>query len=544
MANRKYGVVYTPYKIADFVAELLYIETKSAKFPVNIVLDPACGECALLKAAKHFFGEKSRYLGIDIDTDAISTMNGEFDIKWNDTILPRNVKRQTDEYWKEQLPSISAIIANPPWSSEKIYDRGVLNEAGFSFNTGQYDSYVLFIELAYKLLIEGGYFAFIIPDSLFESQNESLRQFLTQKMQIKVIARLGEKMFEDVNRATTVLICKKKKPNNESVTRCFRLSTDDRKEFLTTNCSLMKFYKNKSHKVLQSRFSMNNAYIFDIDTRSDEEELLTKIKSDSIIWDEIFIFGRGVEISKTGKIVYCPACGFAQGYKNSQMESGEKTCTYCGSTMPVTTELVHNMVNKTSIPGSVQIFVGENVQRYSVNGEYYIQTNISGINYKNIDLYSPPKLLIRKTGLGIYGAIDYSGSMTSQTVYILKLKKKYAMDPLEYYLALLNSRVVYYYYLKAYGENEWKSHPYFTKKIVYSLPIKEYENSQLDKHIIVLAKELTQTYNYEKDVALEKLIMKKYGLTKKEQKLVIMEMNQLPNLGAVNGMKITGEINV
>ena len=59
------------------------------------------------------------------------------------------------------------------------------------------NSYVLFIELAYNILNENGVMAFIIPDSLFDPQNERLRKFLVEKTQIKVIARLGEKIFDE-----------------------------------------------------------------------------------------------------------------------------------------------------------------------------------------------------------------------------------------------------------------------------------------------------------------------------------------------------------
>lgn len=156
------------------------------------------------------------------------------------------------------------------------------------------------------------------------------------------------------------------------------------------------------------------------------------------------------------------------------------------------TETVNNVVTFVSAPESVLIYVGENIRRYGINGECYIRPNIEGINYKNRDLYNPPKLLIRKTGLGIYGAIDYTGSMTSQTVYILKYADQDNATPLEYYLALLNSRVVYYYYLKVYGENEWKSHPYLTKQIIYALPIRPYVADELDQMIVQLATNLMQ----------------------------------------------------
>lgn len=538
MGKRKYGVIYTPKTLASFVAELLFEETNKANLKVNALLDPACGEYALLNAAHAYYKDSCSYYGIDVDLDILNNLNDSVNVIVNDAILPKNVKRKVPLYWREKMPEIQAIIANPPWSSEKIYDKSSLKRAGYSLSIGQYDSYVLFIELAYNILQENGFFAFIIPDSIFDSQNETLRKFLVTKTEIKVIARLGEKIFSEVNRATTVLVCKKETPNNESTTKCFRLSTDARNEFLKGENSLKFFFDKDSHKVLQERFANNVGYEFNIDTHSNEEKLLNKISKNSICWSQTFMFGRGVEISKHGEIVECPKCGYAQGYKKSQLELGKKNCTNCNSEIRVNVKTINHVITKERNPESVPIFIGENIRRYKIDGGSYILPNIEGINYKNTSMYEPPKILIRKTGLGLYAAIDYSGGMTTQTVYIFKYKDRENTVPLEYYLALINSRVVYYYYLKIYGENEWKSHPYVTKKIIFSLPIRCFEGSKLDEEIVDLASQLVQEYNYKMDLRLEKLIMKKYGLSDKERKIVWDEMNSLPNLSAINDMKL------
>ena len=536
MIKQKYGVVYTPNTLAKFVAILLkrVIGASSLK----TVLDPASGECSLLNAAKSEFGKKCKYIGIDVDQEAVNNTKEDFEINYNDAILPHNVKRKTADYWRKKLPEINVIIANPPWSSEKIYEKAVLEKAGFTLASGQYDSYVLFMELAFKILVDDGVMAFIIPDSLFDAQNENLRKFLVENTKIKVIARLGEKIFDEVNRSTTVIICQKATPSPGDETVCFRLSTKDRKEYLAGKGSLLSFFDESSHCVKQVRFKKNSGYNFDIDAHSEEEELLEKITSDTIEWNQIFRFGRGVEISKTGKIVYCPICNCAQGYKKKQLIMGEKVCTHCGAIVSVNEETTHTVVTHQPDPESVLIYVGENIHRYGISGECYIRPNIDGINYKNREIYSPPKLLVRKTGLGIYGAIDYTGSMTSQTVYILKYADENNTTPLEYYLALLNSRVVYYYYLKVYGENEWKSHPYLTKQIIYALPIRPYVADALDRQIVQFATTLMQAYDYQTDLLLEKLIMRKYGITVEEERLISREMNHLPDLSAVNNMKM------
>lgn len=177
--------------------------------------------------------------------------------------------------------------------------------------------------------------------------------------------------------------------------------------------------------------------------------LLLKLSPAQLPGKTNLILAVALRYQKSGKVVFCSKCGCAQGYKKSQFEKGEKTCTYCGEKIIVSDKTIKSVISKQSLGNDNLIYVGENVKRYGIEGGCYIKTAVPGINYKNLKMYTPPKLLIRKTGLGIYASIDYTGSMTSQTVYILKLKDREDNTPLEYYLALLNSRVVYYFYLES-----------------------------------------------------------------------------------------------
>lgn len=98
MASRKYGVVYTPNRLAQFVAELLLDEMHLDKMQIKSILDPACGECALLNAVEKLAGNAIQYYGIDVDKDVL---NGNYENKKiiiNDSILPKNVRQ-----WKRRL---------------------------------------------------------------------------------------------------------------------------------------------------------------------------------------------------------------------------------------------------------------------------------------------------------------------------------------------------------------------------------------------------------------------------------------------------------
>jgi hypothetical protein len=542
MIPEKYGVVYTPHSLSDFVANLLFelASNDNSLLSIKCAIDPACGEGRLLQALKVYFKDKINYIGIDVDKDVVPTFPKDIHLIHDDAILPKGACGTTIDYWLKTLEKIQLVIANPPWSSEKIYSKADLEAGGFKLIKGQYDSYVLFLELAYSILQENGYFAFILPDSLFEAQNEDLRRFLASKMQIKVIARLGEKLFENVNRATTVIICKKTPPMPDSKTTCFRLSTDERKKILSGNKKLIASYQEGKHTVFQRRFITNEACNFDIDTREEDEDLLKKIKEIGIDISNKFRFGRGVEISKIGAITICPLCSNAQGYSKKQLADSMKRCSFCKEEIAVNSSTIEKIILKSHNADTSPIIVGEDIHRYSCQTNNFIVNDIKGINYKDISLFSSPKLLIRKTGLGIYASIDYTDSKTSQTVYILKFLDKNCHEPLEYYLALLNSRVIYYYYLKTYGENEWKSHPYLTKQIIFSLPIADYKGDDLDKEIVALASKLlvSKKYCYETDLALERLIFIKYGLNSDEIQTILKEINSLPDLGAVNNMKI------
>ena len=389
--------------------------------------------------------------------------------------------------------------------------------------------------------------AFIIPDSLFSDENKKLREYLLKNTQIRVIARLGEKLFHNINRATSVIILKNSVPTVDSTTTCYRLDTTDRKKFLAGSLDIFDSYIQKKHSVLQKRFEDNQNYVFDIDARREEEFLLKKIETNHIDWNKVFHFGRGVEISKSGIVVKCEHCQSVQGYSKKQLKLGRKVCQACGKITTVNKSNIFKIISTTNKTGYVPMYVGENLHRYSFDGIRYILPNVNGINYKSSKLYYPSKILIRKTGLGISACIDYESIYISQAIYSCNFIKKNNPVPLEYYLGVLNSRVMYYFYLKKYGENEWKSHPYLTKNIIFSLPIREVDDSNLEvcQKIAKLAQKIQKKYSRELDLEIEKLVLKLYDINQEECDIIMNVLNNLPDLNAFNHMKISiGELYV
>lgn len=193
--KKKYGIVYTPEKLADFTAELLYMEYGMEELTI---LDPACGESALLLAMQMKCAGNNNYIGIDVDEHVIEENkinNGQNISYFQGDFLIQAKEKNTLRYWCEKIGKVDCLIANPPWSCERLYNKEDLIKEGYTLADGQYDNYFLFIEQSLKILKTGGKAAFILPDSIFSDDAIKLRKMLCEKTHILVIARLGEKYF-------------------------------------------------------------------------------------------------------------------------------------------------------------------------------------------------------------------------------------------------------------------------------------------------------------------------------------------------------------
>lgn len=542
----KYGSVYTPPSLALFTAKLLrYVADCDGKTEFYQILDPACGELSLLEAASDILSHK-KMSGVDVDCNAIeqsraaaSDINLEVRLINADFVLPSK-RLSSATYWKRRLGPVDAILANPPWSSDRIYARDDLLNHGIELIHGQYDAYSLFIELGVKMLASDGYAAFILPDSIFSSTGLDLRRFLLENTRLRVIARLGEKLFPGIHRSTVIIVLQKGAPDSSSLTECYRLSTEKRREFLCGTVDLFDSFMCDKHSRLQLHFLNNCGVEFDVDTRQEDIETLDAISRMGSNWTSELSFYRGIEISKSGKVCLCPACGKASSISNKNLRELTKTCPHCGQEFPIEVSDFIHLISDNRAEGWKTLLVGENIARYMIRGEKYVAPSIDGINYKDASIYRGPKLLVRKTGIGIKSVVSTKSELTTQTIYFFKpfFQEFDDLGMLYFYAALLNSRTIYYYYLKRYGENEWKSHPYLTKTIIESLPLIGYDPSnELHVGISLRSRSLCEKYDKSVDLELEGMIQDLYGLNNACRELIRATMNDLPGLSVIEEMK-------
>jgi hypothetical protein len=172
--------------------------------------------------------------------------------------------------------------------------------------------------------------------------------------------------------------------------------------------------------------------------------------------------------------------------------------------------------------------------------------NCEGIKYKEPALYRGPKLLVRKTGVGLSASIDHSGAFTNQVVYIFRLLDEFKKSlPLELFLAVMNSRAMYYFVVKQHGETEWRSHPYVTQTQILNLPLPDLTKACVNNRDVV--KQISRLLcPYLKkcklpsttvDAKLERLVARLLGLSKKDYKVIFSTLESLEELLPVRALR-------
>jgi hypothetical protein len=160
------GVVYTPPDVAERLAREVIDPMIAARGGAIRVIDPACGEGALLAAAArrlaaHGIPAEGRLFGLDVDPAAASVAR-----RWAEVTV-------ADALWTD-LPKFDAVLMNPPWIDAEAHARldpigRARIRARFRCTRGNWDLFVPFIERAWELTHPGGRTGILLPERAISS---------------------------------------------------------------------------------------------------------------------------------------------------------------------------------------------------------------------------------------------------------------------------------------------------------------------------------------------------------------------------------------
>lgn len=354
----------------------------------------------------------------------------------------------------------------------------------------------------------------------------------------------------------------------------------------------------RANHVPQRRWAEDEHCAWDLIVGAVDLEIMDRMEVNALDWDEVTTTGRGVEITKHGDVLKCPYCGTWNNIGRKRKGGGyyPKTCSFCEQSFETEHAAEHRRIIGTVHASEAHkpIILGENINRYRVLQIHYIDTKYSklvpgcphcgradpnvdpesrawacsnpqclrtytrgdvrevirvGINYKDPKLYAGDKIIVRKTGRGIYATIDILGACTTQVAFIFKPREDRAepFQPLrlEYILGVLNSRLMLYYHYKKTGEVEWRSFPYVTQKVIKKLPIWRPDFDQEAQALLhdQIADRVRATVERgtppspAEDGAIEQLVRQTYGLTVEQSTHVDRELKKLEEYGPLLGSR-------
>lgn len=457
------GAVYTPAELARWVASLV---SNVAEGPLRTVLDPACGDGALLRAVREQVPELRAVVGVDLSevaTDAArSSLEGvSASLVVGDALTMESVPG----------PLPDAVIMNPPWGAEMGGSVVALKEAGYTLASGQFDSWDLFVEWTVRVLAPGTVVAAILPDAVFAPEHLATRRLLLERARLDVVARLGEGWFGGVFRGVAVLVYTTGRRTRVPV-RTIRIDHHARKRIFAGTSSLEAEAANVEHHVDPTGWIADPRAVFHATTSAFDSPWTSSIEARGGRWTEWFDVGRGVEMGASGELFCCNLCGWHRGPSREVYR-----CRRCGK--PTTWTLIEAIAHEPAGDGWVELIVGRDVRRYSVQPSRWLRTGLEGVAYKESAVYRRAKLLVRKTGLGLNAAVDYSGAHTNQVVFHFVPRVGTPEWILHYVEGVLCSKVMLAFHLARTGETEWRSHPYVTPKVLTTLPIPVPEGGSL-----------------------------------------------------------------
>lgn len=461
-----------------------------------------------------------------------------------------------EEIFSGEEKGFDVIAGNPPWGAEVGSYKGWLEaENNYSLAEGQYDSYELFIELTEELLDDQGTLGFVIPDSIFREEHLELRQWLTENHRLDYIHKLGEGVFPDVWSGSALLQFTKGEMDPEKVVECSVLRHEDRNQMEGAGGeALASLISNRLNTKPQQRIRDEEDYNFRVFADEQDYEIMETMETDTVDPDQILLDSRGDEIGKSGNVMRCPNCMEWDTFPRSRAVSKgggyySKTCTHCGHEYEFEDAIeTRSIIQEIAPEGQEQwkpLYFGEHITRYRESGRAFIDDTVSGIDFEDESLYEPPKILLRKTGFGFNAMLDFDNSRCLQVVFVFRLQEDREVPfdnyDLEYFLGLLNSRIMLYYYTKERSEIEWQSYPYKTQGLVMGLPFPkiDWEDDEAVENynrFIDLVNEASQEdgqIDPELDWEIERLAYDFYGISSDHRNRITNELHELQRLQVV-----------
>src|SRR3989344_5871963 len=402
----------------------------------------------------------------------------------NSLIDDKNIDKRAFNWEKEFPFKFDVIIGNPPYVSQK----GTFENPNIAYREREFyrknyktlsnnelktrggvklNLFGLWIEKSMGLLDKGGLLGLIVHKNLLKVESyKFLRKYILDNINIREILDLGSKVFEDVTGETIILILQNDKSEGNKI-------------LVETEVDLQK-KKSKKSKINQDNFLNNADYTFNIYENKFMNEIKQSMIENSEKLENIYdIVSFGLNTSDNKK--YFIEDKINEKYKKAVM--GRDIAKWC-------------------IKSFGYVFYDDKVLTR--------KGDINSFNTKE-------KLILQRIGSELTTAYDGEGLYCyNSTNMILQKNKNF---DLKYLIALLNSRLINYYYINVFSMKASLTvnitQGYLSQIPIRNIPL-EQQKPFIEKADFMIDK---NRQFYEAKKKLIKLVKYKYNLDKTSRKL-------------------------
>ena len=530
------------------------------------ILDPACGSGAFLNQALDFLitehnslqrdlvvmGDLTAYYeveksilennlyGVDINEDAVeiaklslwlrTASKGRELTKLADKILVANSLLEMP--FEES--NFDVIIGNPPYVrvqglKSNYEDEAKLYEEKYQSATGKYDIYALFIEMSFKMLNKKGLLSYILPHKfLIADFGRGIREFLSENKAVKNILHFGSEMvFEDASAYTCIITLSH---NNEEL---YFKSLKPNEIFNSFE------YESINYKLLDgNKWDLSSQNILKVIQKLEEQPLTVSDVFSNIsqgivsMGDDIYLLrgyfkdnyfiGYSKELNMEIKLEMEMMKPFLKGEDVKSYASLE-TDLYIiyphflddkNKTKPLEEETFkHNFPLTYEYLEQFKELLIEKKIKYKTNPKYWYASHRS----REISMFDSEKIITPEISLGTNMTYDINSFYHGTKCYTF-IKNKIFEEDYRFYLALLNSSLMWFY-LKNTGYELRGGFFTFKTKFLEPFPMPKLESLEQQNPfiqtvdlILELTKNLQETkQNFINELELEKIPKKLQG---------------------------------
>ena len=211
--KKRKGAYYTPTAVVTEMIDKL----DQLRSDEHTIIDPCCGTgnflIELIKKGHPF----TKIFGCDIDELSIflARINVIIFAKVNENdygIVFENIKKRDSLRLINRAEQFDICVGNPPWGSELDADSKIF--ASFCYETFAekgLETFGLFIELGLKMIKDGGYLSYIVPDTFFNVKSHAPIRKLVSRYCKAIDVRYWENIFDGVLAPALSFIMKKEK---------------------------------------------------------------------------------------------------------------------------------------------------------------------------------------------------------------------------------------------------------------------------------------------------------------------------------------------